>query len=117
MLTYLIACESRDRTMQSTMAQTTEKYQYTDLPHEGSFRILELLPGKEDDAVSISLHVSNLSNPREYEAVSYTWGNAISKATFLCGGKIIDATTNLHAGLSHLRHKHKSRFLWVDALW
>lgn len=92
-------------------------YQYNDLPDEASFRILELLPGKEDDPVSFVLHLSDLTDHRDYEAISYTWGNAISRASFICSGKRIEATTNLHSGLSHLRLQNEPRFLWVDALW
>jgi hypothetical protein len=95
----------------------SEFYSYSDLTEGTSFRILELLPGKEDDTVSVVLHPSNLKDHPEYEALSYTWGNVMSKASFLCDGKRIEATTNLHAGLSHLRLASKSRFLWVDALW
>jgi hypothetical protein len=78
-------------------------YPYSDLPEETSFRLLELLPGKEDDPVSVVLHLSNLKEHPKYEAMSYTWGNVMSKASFLCDGMRIEATTNLHAGLSHLR--------------
>lgn len=95
----------------------SEFYPYSGLPEESSFRILELLPGKEDDTVSVLLHLSNLKDHPEYEAMSYTWGNSMSKASFLCDGKRIEATTTLHAGLSHLRLESESRFLWVDALW
>jgi hypothetical protein len=99
------------------MINTVGSYRYSSLAGGTTFRILELLPGKEDDIVSVILHPSDLRNHREYEAISYTWGDINSKAAFLCDGKVVEATTNLHASLCHLRLDNESRFLWADALW
>lgn len=54
-------------------------YQYDILPVPTSFRVLELLPVREGDPISRLLHYLNLSNPLEYEAISYAWGDANDK--------------------------------------
>jgi hypothetical protein len=94
-----------------------EPYQYEDLPNPTSFRVVELLPGKEGDPVSCLLHVIDWSNRLEYEAVSYAWGDPNARAPIICDGKIIEVTQNLHRGLNHLRFQDRSRFLWADAIW
>lgn len=92
-------------------------YQYEDLPTQTSFRVVELLPGKEGDPVSCSLHAVSWSNPLEYEAISYAWGDPNARAPVTCDGKRVEVTQNLHRGLIHLRFQDRSRFLWADALW
>ena len=94
-----------------------EPYQYGDLPSPTSFRVAELLPGKEDDPISCLLHVVDWSNWLEYEAISYAWGDPNARASIICDGKIIEVTQNLHRGLTHLRFQDRSRFLWADAIW
>ena len=71
-----------------------ESYQYEDLPQPppGTFRIVELLPGKSGDIVSCLLHVADWTNPPDYEALSYAWGDPNAKATILCHGKKIAVT-------------------------
>jgi len=54
-------------------------------------------------------------NP-EYEALSYTWGNATSQSKMRMNGKIVSVTQNLANALSDIRSSDSSRILWVDAL-
>ena len=99
------------------MAHPQELYQYEDLPTQTSFRVMELLPGQESNPVSCLLHIVDWSNPLEYEAISYAWGNPSARAPITCHGKRLEVTQNLHRGLTHLRLQDRSRFLWVDAIW
>jgi hypothetical protein len=101
----------------NNMAKPVGFYSYSNLARETSFRILELLPGKDGDTVLVVLHPSDLNNHRDYEAISYPWGDTNSRAAFLCDGRRVVATRNLHSNLSHLRLDSESRFLWADALW
>jgi Heterokaryon incompatibility protein (HET) len=94
-----------------------DPYRYESLPAPTSFRVLELLPGKTDESISCLLHQVDWSNLRDYEAISYAWGDPNAKAPINLHGKIVEVTENLHAGLLHLRYEDRSRFLWADALW
>lgn len=96
-----------------------ESYQYDELPNPppDSFRIAEVLPGKEDDTISCLLHLTNWSSPLEYEAVSYAWGDRNAKATVICHGKRMEVTKSLHGALSMFRYQDRSRLLYADALW
>ena len=95
----------------------SKSYQHEDLPTQTSFRVVELLPGEEDDPIFCLLHVVDWSNPREYEALSYAWGDPNARVTVTCHGERLEVTKNLRDGLSHIRYPDRSRFLWVDALW
>jgi Heterokaryon incompatibility protein (HET) len=97
------------------MAHPLKPYQYKNLPTP--FRVMELLPGQEGDPVSCLLHIVDLCNPPEYEAVSYAWGDPSDKAEVTCDEKSLLVTKNLQKGLAHLRLQDRSRFLWADAIW
>lgn len=96
-----------------------ESYQYEDLPQppQGTFRIVELLPGDKGDMVSCLLHVADWSKPPEYEALTYAWRDHNAKAPILCHGIQIEVTQSLHGGLTHLRYQDRSRLLFADAPW
>lgn len=94
-----------------------ELYKYEELPTETSYRVMELLPGKDEDPISCLLHVADWDSPLEYEAISYAWGENKETAPVNVHGKRVEVTMNLHAGLEHLRYQDQSRFLWADALW
>ncbi len=97
----------------------SESFQHEDLPDPPplSFRVAELLPGEEGDPVSCLLHVADLSNPPEYEALSYAWGDPSATSTVYCQGKRKEVTQSLHGGLTHVRFQDRSRFLFADAVW
>jgi heterokaryon incompatibility protein (HET) len=97
-------------------SQRIETYQYEPLGKD-EFRILELLPGELEEPISIRLHKSNLKNAREYEAVSYTWGDLKIQISIICDGRALTCTRNLENALKHFRYAETSRFLWADALW
>jgi hypothetical protein len=97
-------------------SQRIETYQYEPLGKD-EFRILELLPGELKEPISIHLHKGNLKNAREYEAVSYTWGDPKIQTPIICNGRELTCTPNLENALKHFRYAEMSRFLWADALW
>lgn len=99
------------------MAQRSETYQYDNLPTQTSIRVLELLPGQEGDHVSCLLHTLDWSNPLEYEAISYAWGDPNVRESVTCHGRELGVTRNLHTALTHLRFQDRSRILWADAIW
>ena len=99
------------------MAQPREAYPYDIMPTQTSFRVLELLPGQEGDPVSCLLHHVNWSNPLEYEAISYAWGDANDIEWVICQGTELKVTPNLHSRLNHLWFQDRSRILWVNAIW
>ena len=92
-------------------------YLFDKLETETSFRVLELRQGTGEEPISCVLHIADWTQPPEYEAVSYAWGDHNLKAPIKCNGKRLEVGRNLHSGLSHLRLANKSRYLWVDCLW
>ncbi|KAF5538732.1 het-domain-containing protein [Fusarium phyllophilum] len=93
-------------------------YLYQELGTETSFRIAELLPGKESDPIECRVHPTSWSDASipEYEAISYVWGDLNQKANIICHGKRLKVTQNLYNALGHFRQRDKSRYLWADAI-
>lgn len=91
-------------------------YTYNVLP-ERTIRLLTVFAGKFEDEVAVSLSNSSIDNPPEYEAVSYTWGDANETRPIRYGaGATMHVTVSLHAALKHLRQAGCPRILWIDAL-
>ncbi|KAE8442534.1 hypothetical protein EG329_003249 [Mollisiaceae sp. DMI_Dod_QoI] len=59
---------------------------------------------------------ATLEQPPEYNALSYTWGDASITTPILVDGVECQVTASLEAGLRHLRTKDEVVILWVDAL-
>ncbi len=93
-----------------------QPYQYTPLPTKTSFRVLELLAGAELDAVSFRLHLADWSNPPQYEAISYVWGDNRIKVPTICEDHLLQVTPSLKDGLRKMRYLDCSRYLWADAV-
>ena len=100
-------------------ADPSDFYEYGDLsdPPPLAFRVAELLPGTEDEPISCLLHAADLSNPPDFDGLSYAWGDPTATHTIICEGKRKQVTKSLHGALSHLRHRNQSRMLFADALW
>lgn len=97
--------------------ESLKPYVYQPLPEiESSFRVLELLPGEDNEELFINLHVANWVTPPPFEALSYTWGDSTIRAAISCNGRMLKVTINLRDALKRLRQRDKSRFLWVDAI-
>ncbi|KAK3329259.1 heterokaryon incompatibility protein-domain-containing protein [Apodospora peruviana] len=84
-------------------------------PH---IRLLELLPGKGLDDIRSDLHEVSLfgNDAKEYECLSYCWGDASITTLITCNGVPVPVTVNLAAALTALRKEDQPRLLWVDAL-
>ncbi|KAF2676828.1 hypothetical protein K458DRAFT_481669 [Lentithecium fluviatile CBS 122367] len=87
-------------------------YQYNLLQHEDSIRILVLHPNSNDSDPLICTikHVRLSDASLDYEAVSYTWGDAAHLRTiFFHNGRgdqwELRVGTNCHSALRHLRQK------------
>jgi hypothetical protein len=93
---------------------------------EREFRILVLAPGrKEDKEVRCSFLTASMSEPPQYEAVSYLWGGNNEAQQTMVDIKLLDShgksysiftKSNLYNALRSLRHPKDVRKFWVDAL-
>ena len=91
---------------------------YDDLPinTSGEIRLLELLPGLEEDAISCCMTVAAVHSA-VFEALSYTWGESNQGRNVTLNGRSgFSVTDNLFAALRRLRRAEVTRSLWVDAL-
>ena len=99
-----------------------KKFEYKELPGEDYVRIMELLPGKKEDAIQCYL-TSELRQDaiNNYDAVSYTWGESTDPFGIICCNETLSATTNLVDALREIREIQRQypktpRRLWVDAV-
>lgn len=81
-----------------------------------SFRVLDLLPGKDNDEIQCTLRPASLTEPPAYEALSYVWGTELSKTQISCDSAHFTTTTALYKALRHMRSSTATRTLWIDAL-
>lgn len=95
-------------------------YQYTALPSSHSTRILHLNPGVENDPISGVLECIDLRDERQYEALSYQWGNPDqSLISLMDHGLTLKITESLFNALKDIRHANPrdgSRAIWADAI-
>ncbi|RTE76907.1 hypothetical protein BHE90_008638 [Fusarium euwallaceae] len=95
-----------------------EPYEYTDL-NDGpdSIRLLELLPGtRQDDIVCNLVEYSLDSRLREYDALSYVWGDKSNLTPIQINERTLMVTTNLRTALLNIRKLDQPCTLWVDAV-
>ncbi|XP_014553973.1 hypothetical protein COCVIDRAFT_106300, partial [Bipolaris victoriae FI3] len=102
-------------------------YEYKTLP-EGCIRLLVLLPGPRDAAISCSLktvaladfedrfNVDSMSELGVYEALSYCWGTSEETKKIDCDGQLLEIRANLESTLRFFRYKDKPRVMWVDGI-
>jgi Heterokaryon incompatibility protein (HET) len=96
------------------------RFQYQALPRQNSIRLLSLMPGIGDKKLAFSFivaeFISGARSSTNYEALSYTWGDAAKKHEAWCLGFSLPVNASLHAALCCLRYPDRSRTLWVDAI-
>ena len=101
------------------------RYVYTPLPgiHARmgrrafpSTRVMVLWHGDNEDTLRCSLEVINLKSPPEYEALSYTWGQVLSKTPLYCENGTIELSENLENALRYIRSTKQPKRLWVDSV-
>ncbi len=96
-----------------------EEYRYEPLPSATSIRLIKPEPGtpgnsQDDGTLCFTFIVTDISNPPEYTALSYTWGDASNTVPILLSGKTLHITQNLHDALKYFSTRPVP--LWADAL-
>jgi hypothetical protein len=79
-------------------------------------RLIELLPGRDTDPITINLFAVDRSTIQPYEALSYVCGSRDADITILVNRKPFLISANLAQALYCLRLTESKRVLWVDAL-
>ncbi|KAN0108037.1 Heterokaryon incompatibility protein (HET) domain containing protein [Hyaloscypha variabilis] len=106
-----------------------DKYQYHPIESPDQIRMLELLPGQDDEPIQVKISHRLLADLPLREALSYEWGSPTRDREIICEGKSLKVTANLVVALTRLgpatkelEHTERakgpqtSRLLWVDAL-
>ncbi|KAI0384080.1 HET-domain-containing protein [Hypomontagnella monticulosa] len=108
----IVATESK------STENTEDAYEYsTSLDSTaGEVRVLEILPGTEDDPIKCHLKVCNLNDDDIPEVLSYVWGKIWSDERISVDGKSFRVTKNLFESLRGLRNPDVSRTIWIDAI-
>ncbi|KAK4218626.1 heterokaryon incompatibility protein-domain-containing protein [Rhypophila decipiens] len=91
-----------------------KQYTYQPLRGRDTVRLLKLLPRRPLGSIHCELVELPVTDLPEYEALSYTWGNAGSVGQIWVAGKALQVTPTVEAALYHLSSYTKSRFLWID---
>jgi len=96
-----------------------QRYIHKALQTPDSIRVLELLPGPSDSALSCRiLEIHRTDSSVEFEAISYVWGSHIP-AYYLRdveSDSVLRITESLYHALRALRYPDRSRMLWADAV-
>jgi ankyrin repeat protein len=85
-------------------------------PQAGGFRLLRLKKGIGQHIEGDIIHANLKDQERQYEAVSYTWGQSEKVAVVNIGDKQLRITPNLNLILRDLRLPEADRMLWIDAI-
>jgi hypothetical protein len=93
-------------------------FQYKPLSHNEppTTRLIELLPGSDQQTLRCTLEEIPLDGNHTYEALSYCWGDPKEKTYIICNGEQLLVPTNLTDALQGLRYPKSSRLLWADAI-
>ncbi|KAF2998412.1 hypothetical protein E8E14_005154 [Neopestalotiopsis sp. 37M] len=109
--------------LQSSSASDESPYAYQPLSAKADTRIIELVPAI-DASFPLQCRIAELSlwseDLRDYEALSYTWGQPDFSETLsvIQDGQtsVLGITPNLRDALERLRLPDRERRLWVDAV-
>lgn len=101
-----------------TQIQAVELPKLTDARDQ--IRLLRLQSGSGDDRIACHYVVGSLSNPPDYIAISYTWGDPTPTRTLLVEGKDLKLHHNCYYALWQVRQVYPgfcdSHYFWIDAL-
>ncbi|KAF2035327.1 hypothetical protein EK21DRAFT_96601 [Setomelanomma holmii] len=103
------------KTRRCPQPSSPTSYKYDELPKDGTFRFLTLLPGVGDAPLECNLHTAKLAGS-QFEAISYVWGTKIRDQKILCDGQTVLVTPNLAWVLRRVRLPNKPRTLWADSI-
>ena len=94
-----------------------QDYVYSSLSKR-QIRTLHLRPGTLGSPLRATLERVSLDTiDYEYEAISYTWGEHVSREVIdITDHGRLPITASLHAALQQFRHPSRTRVLWVDAV-
>ena len=93
------------------------KYSYTPLREDvRQIRLIHILPGVWDDALSCQLHIVSLEEGPDYRALSYTWADPNPTIAILLDGYRFHVGLNLGKVLKRLRRATEKMIIWIDAL-
>ncbi|KAI0129537.1 heterokaryon incompatibility protein-domain-containing protein [Xylariales sp. AK1849] len=90
------------RTPMSYQGGSSRPYQYKPLK-EGEIRLLEIIPGEDNESISSRLIHVSLDNPGEYEALSYTWGTEKQDRVIYIDDQILHISPTLQDTLREFR--------------
>lgn len=82
--------------------------------HGEEIRVVELLPGTDLDAISLECRIITLDGGRNFEALSYVWGDMHTMRNVEISGYNVEITQPLYVAFQNLRDVHEKRTLWVD---
>jgi hypothetical protein len=109
-----------------TLPETTASTKVIDCSHhfrasmdplsQDHFRLLYLEPGPKSSEIHCKLATFALQSAPPYEALSYTWGEAVLSRKIICNGSSLQVTSNLHDALQYLRQIEGERIVWIDAV-
>lgn len=97
-------------------------YKYRALPdNQKYFRLLELLPGTDEEPLRCRLRTESLRDAPAYEAISYVWRVFHDDRDFTTvqldgGDEHLAITWNLKSAFKRIRHHKRVRILWCDAV-
>jgi hypothetical protein len=93
-------------------------YEYAQLAHTDSIRLIELLPGSTASPLACHILDVHKNDAPEYEALSYAWGEPTMSSTVyeVASHATLHITSNLSQALHAIRFEHTPRVLWIDAI-
>lgn len=100
-------------------ASTTSGDVYEALPLRRdrlSTRLLTIRPGARHEDICCNLKVTTINANSNYEALSYTWGNAADRRPIRVNGRRSSVTVNLEEAIRQLRRLTEKRTIWADAV-
>jgi hypothetical protein len=89
---------------------------YRALFGKNDIRLFILSPGYNGSPLKGLLFHTSLKLSQNYRALSYVWGNTISRASLLTPDGQLSVTSNLYMALQQLRDTRESTILWIDAI-
>jgi hypothetical protein len=95
---------------------TGSRFVYRPLAGISSIRLVELLPGEQEDVLKCRLLESTVDGDTPYEAVSYVWGDATDATTIICNDRLLQITSGLAGALKRFRKQDHVRILWADGI-
>ncbi|KAK3701478.1 hypothetical protein LTR37_015452 [Vermiconidia calcicola] len=105
------------------LPEIVERYIFQELVSDNHFRVLELFPASYRPSGSTQrpgLHGSlvehDLTDPLDYDCLSYTWGGAPRDSFIWLGERVVDIGETLWMALYTMQHEDESRYLWADQI-